>query len=89
MIGLILALFLIVVFAGAVYLVRAVWRDYVRLDYDDKEFQKRVATLNDSQSHRLTDMQLITPSDPDIAWSQMVRRGLRRRSQRYRKASRL
>lgn len=61
---------------GVVLVIWRLWADYTRITPEDEEYEREIASLNDSQANRLSDQQLTRPIDTDAGWDIMVRRGL-------------
>lgn len=68
-----------IVILGLLYVVHQLWQSYTQFTPEDKEFEDRVALLNDHQSNRMSDQQLLNPPTAEDAWTLMVQRGVQRR----------
>ncbi len=65
------------IFGGLIYLIWRMWWNYSQMTPTDKEFDARIAALNDNQANRVSDERLAKPINPEDAWQVMVRRGQR------------
>lgn len=75
-----MSLYLLFALAAAilVVLIALLWRlwgDYANRGPEDEELERDLASLNDAQANRVSDVQLSQPVDPDTAWETMVKRG--------------
>lgn len=69
---------------GLIVVLWRYWRTFANITPEAEAFDKRVATLNERQAHRLSDNQLAQRVTEEDAWGIMVRRGVRaRRRDRY------
>lgn len=71
---------------GIVYGLWSYWDTIAQRSPEEEAFDKRVASLNHRQAHRLSDKQLSGKINEDDAWQIMVNQGRRstqRRQERY------
>lgn len=69
---------LILLAAAILVVIYAIWRYWTSMadmTPEEKEYDERVAELNERQANRLTDEQLTHPPSDDDAWQIMLRRG--------------
>lgn len=70
------------ILVGLAFLIWRLWSNYAQITPEDEEFERTIASLNDTQANRLSDKQLRRPIDTDTGWQIMVRRGLTNRARR-------
>jgi hypothetical protein len=77
-----------VLLVGLLVMLWRFWEDYARITPEETEYERDIASLNDSQANRFRDEQLTRQIDADTAWQVMVRRGRRAAGNRRRRRNR-
>lgn len=68
-----------ILLVGLAALLWQLWKGYARITPEEEGYERSVASLSDSQAHRMSDEQLSHRIDPETGWRIMVQRGAKTR----------